>query len=101
MIEITPRFGQPLNLPKEKGDLGASEFQSALKESDTHGPDGQRQGTVPPQSQFVYADANGTSGTTGTLAQGQVTAPKSAKRPDLEKIANDPVVSAEIDKAWT
>jgi len=81
MIEITPRFDQPLDLPRGKGDQGASEFNLALEESDS--------GT------------SGTSGTTGTLAQGQVTAPKSEKRPDLEKIANDPVVSAEIDKAWT
>ena len=47
------------------------------------------------------AQLTGTNGTGATqLSQGQVTAPKSAKRPDLEKIANDPTVSAEIDKAW-
>ena len=54
--------------------------------------------TRPPINLALLTGTNGTGAT--QLSQGQVTAPKSAKRPDLEKIANDPTVSAEIDKAW-
>jgi hypothetical protein len=47
------------------------------------------------------AQSTGTNGTGAMrLSQGQVTAPKSENRPELEKIANDPKVSPEIDKAW-
>jgi hypothetical protein len=84
MLEITTRSGQPLDPPRKERDADASTFQLALNE--------EKSGTT------------GTTGTNGTgatqLSQGQVTAPKSAKRPDLEKIANDPTVSAEIDKSW-
>ena len=54
--------------------------------------------TRPPINLAHSTGPNGTGA--AQLSQGQVTAPKSAKRPDLEKIANDPTVSAEIDKAW-
>src|SRR5262245_33651578 len=63
MNEITPRFGLPLDLPRKERDLEAPKFQLALNESDARGPDGQRQGPVRPQSQFFYADRNGTGGT--------------------------------------
>src|SRR6185437_8290423 len=78
MIEIATGSGQPLDLPRKERGADASTFQLALNE-----------------------ETSGTNGTGATqLSQGQVTAPKSANRPDLEKIANDPTVSAEIDKSW-
>jgi peptidoglycan hydrolase-like protein with peptidoglycan-binding domain len=71
MIEITPRFALPLDLPKE--DLEAPEFRLALEESELSGPapgthlnptaSGNARFGGLPQSQFFYADANGTGGT--------------------------------------
>jgi hypothetical protein len=100
MNAITPQFGLRLDVPRKERDADASKFQLALKEDKSGTADG-TSGTGDGAT-----DTSGATGTSGTqqaqqLAQGgQVTAPKSAKRPDLEKIANDPVVSAEIDKAW-
>jgi hypothetical protein len=84
MLEITTRSGQPLDLPRKDRDADASSFQFALNEE---------------KSSTTGTNGTGSTGAT-QLSQGQVTAPKSAKRPDLEKIANDPTVSAEIDKSW-
>jgi peptidoglycan hydrolase-like protein with peptidoglycan-binding domain len=73
MIEITPRFALPLDLPKEKGDLKKQEFHLALEESEPSGPppgtrlDPTANGKASlgglPQSHFFYADANGAGGT--------------------------------------
>jgi hypothetical protein len=73
MIEITPRFALPLDLPRGKGDLEAPEFHLAPEESELSGPalgthlDPTASGKALlgglPQSQFFYADANGTGGT--------------------------------------
>ena len=73
MIEITPRFALPLDLPREKGDLEAPQFHLALEESELSGPapgthlnptaSGKALFGGLPQSQFFYADANGTGGT--------------------------------------
>jgi hypothetical protein len=38
MIEITPRFALPLDLPRGKGDLEAPEFHLVLEESELSGP---------------------------------------------------------------
>ena len=38
MIEITPRFTLPLDLPKGKGDSEAQQFHLALEESEPSGP---------------------------------------------------------------
>ena len=64
MNEITPRSGLPLDLPRKERDREAPKFQLALNESNARGAGGQRQGPVGPQSQFFYADSNG-SGSTG------------------------------------
>src|SRR5262249_10274815 len=82
MIEITPRFSLPLDLPRGKGDLEAPEFHLAPKESEpsppalgTHGDPmtgGKALFGGLPQSQFFYADANGAGGTgTPGVRQGQ------------------------------
>src|SRR5262245_37364326 len=86
MNEITSRFDLPSGPARKEHDTGdASKFQLALNED--------KSGTSSTSS------TNGTGAT--QLSQSQVTAPKSANRPELEKIANDPTVSAAIDKAWT
>ena len=38
MIEITPRFGLPLDLPRREGDLEAPEFHLAPKEGELSAP---------------------------------------------------------------
>jgi peptidoglycan hydrolase-like protein with peptidoglycan-binding domain len=73
MIEITPRFALPLDLPTGKEDLEAPEFRLALEESELSGPapgthlDPTASGKALfgglPQSQFFYADPNGAGGT--------------------------------------
>jgi hypothetical protein len=65
MVEITPRFGLPLDLPRGKGDLEAPEFHLAPKEGELSAPKAPFGGL--PQSQFFYADPNGAGGT-GTPA---------------------------------
>ena len=73
MIEITPRFTLPLDLPKGKGDSEAQQFHLALEESEPSNPalnthlDPTANGKASLggllQSHFFYADANGTGGT--------------------------------------
>lgn len=74
MIEITPRLGLPQDLPKEKGDLKASEFHLALKESDTRGGAGgagtSSAGHGQASSGTSGANGHGTSGTNGNGTSG-------------------------------
>jgi hypothetical protein len=73
MVEITPRFAQQLDHPRERRDLQAPEFHHAMEESKLSGPalgphlDPMASGRAPfgglPQSQFFYANANGAGGT--------------------------------------
>ena len=76
MIEISPRLGLPQDLPKEKGDLKASEFHLALKESDTRGGAGGA-GTASAGHGQASSGTSGTSGsgTSGTSGNGTSGAP--------------------------
>ena len=58
MNEITPRF-LPFNFQRKERGLDATKYELVLNESNARRPDGQRQGPVSPQSQFLYADPNG------------------------------------------
>lgn len=79
MVEITQRFAQQLDHPRERRNLDAPEFHHAMEESRSSGPtpgshaNPAASGHAPfgglPQSQFFYADANGAGGT-GTAAAG-------------------------------
>src|SRR6185437_5103983 len=91
MTEITPRFALPLDLPGGKGDLEAPQFHRALEESELSGPapgthlnptaSGKALFGGRPQSQFFYADANGTGGT-GTPGGAPVAGPKQVVQTD-------------------
>ena len=80
MVEITPRSALPLDLPRGKGDTEASEFHLALEASERSGPalgthlDPRASANAPfgglPQSQFFYADRDG-SGSGTTVGHGQ------------------------------
>jgi hypothetical protein len=80
MVEITPRFAQPLDLPRGKGDAEAPEFHLASQDSEQSAPargthaDPRTSANAPfgglPQSQFFYADRDG-SGSGTTVGHGQ------------------------------
>ena len=105
MIEITPRFGLPLDLPTGKGDLEAPEFHRALEESELSGPapgthlnptaSGKALFGGLPQSQFFYADANGAGGTgTPGVRHGQASSGSIGGRnpPVLQLVSSGPAV---------
>jgi hypothetical protein len=81
-MEITPRSGLPLDLPRREGNREAPEFHLAPTEGEHSAPALGTQGApmanvnAPfgglPQSQFFYADPNGAGGTgTPTAGHGQ------------------------------
>jgi hypothetical protein len=91
MVEITPRFAPPPDLPRGRGDLEAPQFHLAMDESRLTGP---TMGTHPnptaggnatfaglPQSQFFYADANG-AGSAGTAGGAPADGPKQVVQTD-------------------
>src|SRR5437870_1677034 len=80
MVEITPRFALPLDLPGGKGDLEAPEFHLAPQCVEHSAPapgtraEPRASANAPfgglPRSQFFYADRDG-SGSATTVGHGQ------------------------------
>ncbi len=80
MVEITPRFALPLDLPRGNGDSEALEFHLASQDGEHSAPapgtraDSRASANAPfgglPQSQFFYADRDG-SGSGTTVRHGQ------------------------------